>query len=282
MTGQNTPIHGYLPHEMKVKKAATYSMKDRSRKPAVGPFITFLAKEFQARKNKNTSYSIRSFSKFLGIDQSLLSKVLKGQHELSQTSILKCLTALKVPEAEMANYLRSEFPSSKTTYSSIDEDVFSVISEWYHFAILELFKTTDFIFDIKLISERLNISIEETQLAINRLIKFEFLTLKKGQWALGKPNTYWSDCKTTSKAKKNLQKKLLEKSIVALETVEFEKRDHGSFTVAIDDRMLPEFKEKLQEFRRQMGDYFGKFGERNSVYQLTVSFFPLTKPETQQ
>lgn len=273
----------YLPTtEMRTKVSSTYSLKDKSHKRGLSVFASFLLNQLNERKEKNKSYSIRSFSKFLGVDQSLLSKVLKGQHELSQESIIKCLTALKVPESEMAQYLRRENTAFMTTYSAIDEDVFSMISDWYHFAILELFKTKDFIFDIKLIAEKLDISPEEAQAAINRLIKFEFITLKKGKWVLGKPNTFWSSYKTTNVAKKNLQKTLLEKSLTALETVDFDKRDHGSFTVAVDDRRLPEFKEKLQEFRRQLGDYFGKSDERNSVYQLTVSFFPLTKTENKK
>ena len=270
-------MHVYLPSEMRAKKAASYTLKDRSRKPAMSPFSTFLVDQFQTRKTKNTSYSIRSFSKFLGVDQSLLSKVLKGDHELSQESVIKCLNALKVPDADMAPFLKNKKSDLITTYNRVDDEVFTIMSEWYHFAILELFKLKDFVFDIKLMSERLGISQEETQGAINRLIQFEFLTLKKGKWILGKPNTFWSNVKSTSAPKKVLQKKLLEKSIEALENVEFDKRDHASYTVAIDDKFLPEFKEKLQEFRRKLGDEFSKKGTPNSIYQLTVSFYPLTK-----
>lgn len=255
-------------------------MKDRSRQEDLSSFSKFLAKEFSERKSKNKSYSIRSFSKFLDMDQSLLSKVLSGKSELSQKSVIKCLVALKVPESEMGRYLKDK-SLIKITYTSVEEDVFSLISEWYHFAILELFKTKNFVFDIQYIADQLNLSLEETQKAVNRLISFEFITLKKGKWVLNKANNFWSSYKTTSEPKKVLQKKLLEKSIVALENVDFNLRDHGSFTVAVDRRRLPEFKEKLQEFRRQLGDFFQNEGELDSVYQLTISFYPLTKQESQ-
>ena len=38
----------------------------------------FLKEHFDKRKRKNPRYSIRSFAKFLGVESSTLSKILKG------------------------------------------------------------------------------------------------------------------------------------------------------------------------------------------------------------
>lgn len=50
-------------------------------------------------------------------------------------------------------------------------------------------------------------------------------------------------------------------------------------TVAINTQRLPEFKDKLKEMRKVLADFFQADGEKNldEVYQLTVSFFPLTR-----
>jgi hypothetical protein len=48
--------------------------------------------------------------------------------------------------------------------------------------------------------------------------------------------------------------------------------------VAINPKRLPEFKEKLKQVRMELAEFFQPDGEQNldEVYQLTLSFFPLT------
>ena len=50
-------------------------------------------------------------------------------------------------------------------------DKFSVISEWYHYAILELTYVSGFKADYKWIARKLSITVEEAKVAIERLIR---------------------------------------------------------------------------------------------------------------
>jgi len=54
-------------------------------------------------------------------------------------------------------------------------------------------------------------------------------------------------------------------------------REHGSLTVAINKKRMPEFKEKLRIFRMEIGDFLQEDGEFDEVYQFTCSLFPLTE-----
>jgi hypothetical protein len=42
------------------------------------PFSDFITKKFNEKRQRNPSYSIRAFAKFLEVDQSSLSKAIKG------------------------------------------------------------------------------------------------------------------------------------------------------------------------------------------------------------
>ncbi len=50
-------------------------------------------------------------------------------------------------------------------------------------------------------------------------------------------------------------------------------------TMAIDARDLPEAKERIQKFRRDLCHFFERSGHPKEVYHLTVSLYPVTIKE---
>jgi uncharacterized protein (TIGR02147 family) len=57
-----------------------------------------------------------------------------------------------------------------------------------------------------------------------------------------------------------------------------ELRELSGLTVAIPRRLLPEVKERIRAFRREMHDFLSQFeSEAEEVYQVNVQMFPLTK-----
>src|SRR3954470_23373973 len=96
-------------------------------------FIDSLRSEFSGRLRRNPQYSLRAFAKALKLDQSLLSKILSGK---------------RVPSAKLVNQISpligfGPLPmktDKEKSFFKLSEDMFTVLSEWYHFAILTLIK----------------------------------------------------------------------------------------------------------------------------------------------
>jgi transcriptional regulator with XRE-family HTH domain len=247
------------------------------------PIRVAIHREFISRCRKNPSYSLRAFAKFLNIDQSFLSKLLKGQRavtaELAETLAPKL--GIRLQEVKL---LVKNGANAMPGFLPLSDDEFEFISEWKHFAILELAKTDDFDSDPLFIAQRLGIHVEEVRDALSRLERMNFIRFVSGKIKILSPNHSWSNNKKTSVSRQKLQRDLLEKSLYALDHVPFELRDNGSLTVAINPDRLPEFKEKLKEIRKELADFFQKDGEDSmtEVYQLTMSLFPLTKIKKQE
>jgi uncharacterized protein (TIGR02147 family) len=236
-----------------------------------------LQAEFISRCRRNSVYSMRAFAKFLGIDQSLLSKIMKGERKISKASALSLGAKIGLKPSEIDEALGAT--KAGVQFHRLADDQFSSIASWYHFALLELSKTKGFRSDAQKIANRLGIHIEEARSAIERLQRLGLIRLEKGTWSLNSANNTWTNNQVTTEARKLLQKSLLEKSIDAIETVPFEMRDNGSLTVAVNKKRLPEFKQKLKQIRQELGSFFQSDSELDEVYQLTVSFFPLSKIE---
>lgn len=240
-------------------------------------FLEVLNQQFEEKKKTNFRYSIRAYAEHLDVDQSLLSKVMRGEKSLSPERQVRCLQNLKVP-TDIIQVVKGPVP--KLSYKKLDEEMMEVMSDWRHDAILEFMTLKDVKLDPSSIGERLNISAAAVEEYIERLENLNFLVKNSdGSYEVSEPFTTHYDPKKTSKAKRKMQKSLLEESIRSIDAVPFDLRDHSSVTVAINKARMPEIKEILQDARRKITTMIQKDGDFDEVYQLNLSFFPLTKTE---
>lgn len=242
----------------------------------VGSFSEFIKNEYDIRKKRNPKYSLRSFAQKLEIDQSLLSKVLSGKRSLSHTTMNACLQQLDYSD-EQISVLLTRFLKNKSYYRTIDEDVLNIISEWHHFALLELLKLKDIDHSAAYLSQRLNISIQDVEEGLQRLERFEFIAFLRGKYEIHRPNNTWSSLAVTSEARKKLQRELLLKSLDALENVPLEERLHLSYTFAISKDKLQKVKDFLLTVSRQVGRLAEENEKYDEVYQLNLALYPITK-----
>jgi uncharacterized protein (TIGR02147 family) len=179
-----------------------------------------------------------------------------------------------------AGISRAESHSLQNCFNQISEDEFVFYADWLPFAILELAKTKDFKFDNRWIAKRLGAHNSEVAAALGKLIKFNYVKVSHatGELKINRPNNNWSNSKQTSVARKQLQRRLAEKSLQALDEVDFQDRDHGSLTVAISRKSLPMLKERLSEFRLELGNLMqDDENDLDEVYLITIAAIPLTR-----
>jgi uncharacterized protein (TIGR02147 family) len=238
-----------------------------------------LKKEFIHRCQKNESYSLRAYARYLNVDHSLLAKILRGQKLLSKKMAYEVGGKLGLSSSKVQEL----FEVSKKVHESqmIQEDVFILISDWLHFALLELLKTEGFKYSPKAVARKLGITALEASAVFERLERLGFVDVQEDQSIkLKKPNNNWFNYQGTTEARKILQKELLAKSIEAVDQVEFGKRANSSLTIAIDPKDLPKLKKHIQHFIDETDAFSEKTPKKKEVYQLCVSLFPLTQDLT--
>ncbi len=244
-------------------------------------FRDILKENFEEKKRTNFRYSIRAYAEHLEVDQSFLSKVLRGEKVLSPERKIRCLKTLKVSPPDINHVIQS--PQAKKDFKLLEEDMFEMMSDYHHYAIMEYVTLKNAQVTPQKIARRFLISTQESREYLQRLITLGFLEEKEdGTFELTNANNTWYHPTKTSKAKKQLQKTLLEESIKSIESVPYELRDHSSVTIAINKSKMPEIKELLQDVRRKLSVMMQKDGDFDEVYQLNISFFPLTKIEGPQ
>lgn len=245
--------------------------------------------ELVRRCQANPKYSMRAFAKMLGVESSALSKILHGKRAVSSPMLKKIAQRLALSpvtlrelEAQLVERRgrKAEAPIPAPDYRQLTLDHFQIISDWYHYAILELVAVEGFQPKAAWIARALGVSISEAQAAVDRLLRLEYLEISPdGRWIDRAGDVTNIKSEFTTIAQRKLQEQILAKAIVALEEVPIELRDNTGMTMAIDPALLPEAKKRITAFRRELCAFLQKGKKKNAVYHLGVALYPVTKTE---
>jgi transcriptional regulator with XRE-family HTH domain len=149
-------------------------------------FRLFLQSELARRCARNAQYSLRAFALHLGADHSTLSQWLRGRRPITTRSIETLGPKLGLSTTAIEQYVEH---SGREDRPSRDADLLtgetvSLIANWYHFAILELTRLEEFQCDSRWIARVLDVSVDEVNLAIQRMIRLGLLEMESAdRWS---------------------------------------------------------------------------------------------------
>lgn len=264
--------------------------------PLLSDYRERLREEFAARCARNRHYSLRGFARDLDLRPSHLSDVLKGKLGLSAKSAGQVARAMGMSDAERAHFVtavearharsperrkRAHDQLTKTAlpddYRTLDAHVFEIISDWHHYAILELCQTDDFVPRVGWVADRLQMNRIEVEQAVKRLRAVGLLEIKKGRW-IATEKFPAAPSGIPSRAIKKFHAQILEKAREALYEQTVEKRDFSTMTFSVNPEDLPEIKDELRAFRRALEKKYKARANRREVYALSTQFFSLSQP----
>jgi uncharacterized protein (TIGR02147 family) len=146
-------------------------------------FRLYLQAELARRCAANPQYSLRSFALQLGINHSTLSQLLRGKRPLTARAIEKLGQRLGLGQAEIESFAAdaSLAASGATAASSeirqLTFDTVALLSDLSHRSILELTRLDEFVADTRWIARVLNLSVDEVNVALQRLLRLGLLEM---------------------------------------------------------------------------------------------------------
>jgi uncharacterized protein (TIGR02147 family) len=249
-----------------------------------------LKRELEQRCRRNTSYSLRAFAKSLDLAAPHLSGILSGKKGLSKGAAERIAGALNWSATESSvfvNLVEAQHSRSKRgkrdaehrlqslavqgAFQTVELEQFKLVSDWQHFAILQLFELDSFKSDAKWIAERLNIAETDSAQALDRLEKSGLIQRGKKKWSL--TQKFVATPNVPSSAIRNNLHQMMKKASDALESQAIDERDFSALLMPIDRARLGEAKTWIQEFRRNFCSQMDRSVQKNSVYCLSVQFF---------
>jgi len=257
-------------------------------------YKTAIKEELSKRIENNSSYSLRAFAKALGIEASALSEILSNKRVPSYKMAQTIIRSLRLSPTDEEHFLASvaqtqrsrglkkmskkfrELKDPGTPARELSADLFRVISDWYHYAILEFTFVKGFRSSPQWIAKELGITVVEAKLAIERLKSLGLLTDENGKLSKTVGHFVTGDRHLTTPALKRRQKQILEKALYSLENDPIERRNMSAMTMAVDPKKIPQAKKMIDDFLNKLCSFLEE-GEQKEVYEFGTFLVPLQK-----
>ena len=240
-----------------------------------------LQSELAERCASNPQYSLRSFALHLDVDHSTLSQLLRGKRKLTEASIRKLGSALKLGADEVEPYLAHHrwWPAPDPGVDEatrLTRDAAEMIADWYHYAILELTRLDSFRADSSWVARVLGISTDEVNVALVRLCHLGLLAMEGDRWVDRSEGLVVSMDDFTQAAIERLWSQVRDLSLASMRDPD-RIHEHTSTTLALDSKRLPEITEKIARFRSELLELLQNDRTHDDVYRLEISLFPITR-----
>lgn len=212
----------------------------------------------------------------LDISPSFLSKLLNGQRRITDEVFRKLTTNLNLESEHIRIFAEaSSANAAGTEFNPLQMEYFKIISDWYHYAIIELCNTEGFKNSPDWIARRLGITVHQVKAAIERLLSLDLLKEEEGRLVPTSGGNTTMKNEFTAFAFKKMQAELLNKALDSLWNEDISLRDHTSICMAIDPEDIPEVKKRLTQARREICQFLERprQGKPREVYNLSLSFF---------
>lgn len=252
-----------------------------------------LKAELHQRSTLNKGYSLRAFARDLKISPAYLSQIFNKKKSIPFKRATKIVQRMDWPSKKqrlffnLVNFENTDDTSLKANiskeisevknanvYAVLKHDVFSLVSDWYHVAIIELVVIHKKNFSASIAARSLGISLQTAHEAIARLLRCGLLTESNGQLKRGSSSAF--ELKDIpSEAIRKFHDQMMKKAAKALFHQPTETRYFSGLTMAIDPKQIPEARKMIQESLKEINDKLGHNREASALYQLSVQFFRL-------
>jgi uncharacterized protein (TIGR02147 family) len=244
-----------------------------------------LREKLDELKTKNNSFSLRAFSRLLGVSPASLSEFLNGKRALSQKMIMKmadrlCLspdefTTLSDKLVRDKNGIDHKIPDRKTI--QVQNDQYYLVADWHYYAILCLAETDNFESDSAWIAKRLKTNQKKVSDALERLLRIGLLEYDNNGHLKYQDITITTSEDMPNTSIKKRHSDTLDAAKESLFTDDVMLRDMSSATMAIDPKKLPQAKKMIREFQDRLCEFLEAGGDKSEVYEVSMQIFPRTQ-----
>lgn len=256
-----------------------------------------LGRELENRCAENEKYSLRAFSKDLGVSPSRISEILKSKQGLSVKAAEEIAEKLKFTIQEKAHFcqlVHSETARSnhsrraqlKQLGTPVIEGAETVSAESMHwisdvrcFAILEILEKHPRI-HVKSMSDRLNIELPELQRLLKSLLASGEVVLKaNGEYQVPKKVTKSQD-EIPSKAIQMLHQSAMREGIKAIDRLPIDQRESSTMTFVLDKKDIPWLKAEMKKFRDELAaQIVAKKKNKDAIVTVNLNMFRMDSDE---
>ncbi len=265
--------------------------------------VDYLNFELRERRRRDTAFSLRAWSRRVGYkNPSYLSHVLARKRRLKPELATKLAADLSLTGKPLQYFelivmshagggtsdnrsykklIRSARPRKYESVNQLSLDTFLMISDWYHWAILEMTELAGFELQPAQIRRRLGgrVDIKTVNGAIERLIRAGLLKRdEQGRVKRARAGVNETHAPIAPEAVIAYHKQMGNLGVEAVGTQPRNERDFYGSTLAFRKEHFARAQEIIQDAHRQLLQ-LAAHGNGEEIYQFNTQFFRLTESQ---
>ena len=255
-----------------------------------------LFQQFEKKKNRNARYSLRAFARDLDVPVSRLSDVFTGKKSPSLPMANHLAEKLGLSSLQRELFVASvEVAKEKTTSGKLNAEKkldgiykkvlhqwtiesFEQVSQWLYLSITVSLLLSNPPKTPEDIAKLFGVSVEDALLSLTRLISNNEIVKTENGW-MPVENEKQTPPETPALAIRKFHAQMLNKAVTSLVEDPIEVRDFTSLVFSFNSKELPLIKKRIAQFRDQLMMEFAQSQETDSIYDLSIALFPISKKQ---
>ncbi len=243
-----------------------------------------LVEEFAQLKRINSRFSLRAFAAKVGISHGPLSLILRGKRYVSERMVIAISKKLNWSNDVMASILISHLQApDKNVRPSLDatilrDDEYSLISEWYHYAILSLMLVDGFKSNPTWIAKRLGITENQSKIAIERLIRLKIIRKSSNGTLQIEKRKLRANGDVPSEALKKSHNQGFELASRSLKLHSLDQREFGFLVIPTNATQVKKAKVLIRKMQEDLCELLMDTKKATEVYRFSYQLFPISIP----
>lgn len=272
------------------------------KQPSVFDYLDFrlyLKDMFSYRKTTKKGYSYRVFSAKAGFaSPNFLKLVIEGKRNLTSESIARMALGFSIKKQERVYFENLVFMNQASTHElkdyyykklistrtdggirKLDKTTYNYFSEWYYPAVRELVEIFAPGASAKDIAHALNppVSVAKAEKALSDLSELGLIHKDEtGGWKQT-DRVVSTGPEVESMLVANFHKKMMTLAAESIDRSPASTRDISGLTLSVPRDRILELKKRIAAFRKELLTEFASDPDGNTVAQLNIQMFPLTK-----
>lgn len=256
----------------------------------------YIQRELQFRMQRRPLYSQRALARDLELSPSTLTDFLKGRLALSSGRIAQISKKIGLTDEQCKHWVDlTTYKFSRNTIKKKESQVkiqsriateknaisleeFKVISQWSHFAFLELIEMNSKKYSsLKTTAQALSLPLSEIKETVNRLLSLKLLKVDENGNYRADQSTHVGNG-APSEAIRSFHNQILQKAQTALDQQRIDERFASSIFIGLSKAQIPSIIESLKSASHQILDPYVQTNvdiEKDRLYCLSLQFFNL-------
>lgn len=232
-----------------------------------------LKEKLEERRVSDDQYSLRKFSKDLGMNSGILSSIISGKRKVSYDLAEKICMKMGMAPNQILLLLAEPEISQRVNMKKMAQEHYEIFTNGNYQSLLALLKTKDFRTDVNWIASRLEVD-EETALTMIRKIVRTGVAKFNDQSMLVRDSTgVYSMTEKSDEIKKSIEDHLT-KTLEYLRKRDDSVSEFPMMVIAINSEKIPEAKRRILNFLLEMRELL-QDDQADEVYRLSIQFLPM-------